>query len=116
MDLSFVTANAIQIAISAGLLSILYGLYLSLVILKNPRGDDKMNEIADAISQGANAFMKRQYAVIAVIGVIIFAVLFYVFNFYTALGFAIGAVFSAVAGIIGMSIAVRSNIRTAQAT
>lgn len=115
MDLSFVTANAIQIAISAGLLSILYGLYLSLVILKNPRGDDKMNEIADAISQGANAFMKRQYAVIAVIGVIIFAVLFYVFNFYTALGFAIGAVFSAVAGIIGMSIAVRSNIRTAQA-
>jgi len=115
MNLSFITNYAVELTIGAGLLSILYGLYLSLVILKNPRGDAKMNDIADAISVGANAFMKRQYAVVAVIGVIIFAVLFYVFNPNTALGFAIGAVLSAVAGIIGMSIAVRSNIRTAEA-
>ncbi|KKQ34944.1 MAG: K(+)-insensitive pyrophosphate-energized proton pump, partial [Microgenomates group bacterium GW2011_GWA2_37_6] len=84
-------------------------------ILQNPRGDEKMNAISDAISQGASAFLKRQYAVVSLIGLIILAVLYLVFGLYTALGFAIGAIFSAVAGIVGMSIAVRSNIRTAQA-
>ena len=74
-----------------------------------------MNDIADAISIGATAYMKRQYMVIAVIGVIIFAVLYFVFNSLTAVGFAVGAIASSVTGIIGMSVAVRSNIRTAQA-
>lgn len=74
-----------------------------------------MNAIADAISQGASAFMKRQYSVITVIGLVILAVLYFAFGTYSAVGFAIGALFSAVAGIIGMSIAVRSNIRTAEA-
>ena len=115
MDLSFFTNKAVELAIGAGILSILYGLYLSLVILKKPRGDAKMNEIADAISQGANAFMRTQYAVVSVIGIAIFGILFYIFNFNTAIGFAIGAIFSAIAGILGMSIAVRSNIRTAEA-
>jgi K(+)-stimulated pyrophosphate-energized sodium pump len=115
MDLSILTNIAVELAIGAGIISILYGLYLSIIILKQPRGDEKMNEIADAIMQGANAFMKTQYIVISVIGIIIFAFLFFIFNFNTALGFAIGAIFSAAAGILGMSIAVRSNIRTAQA-
>lgn len=74
-----------------------------------------MNQISDAISEGANAYMKRQYTVISFIGLIIFLILFFVFGKFTAIGFAIGAVFSAIAGIIGMSIAVKSNIRTAQA-
>ncbi len=115
MDLSFIINNALQICFGAGVLSILYGLYLSFVILRKPRGDEKMNAIADAISQGASAFMKRQYSVITVIGLAILAVLYFVFGTYSAIGFAIGALFSAAAGIFGMSIAVRSNIRTAQA-
>ncbi len=115
MDLSFILNNALKLCLGAGLLSILYGAYLSIVILRNPRGDEKMNAIADAISQGANAYMRKQYLVIAVIGVLMLAGLYFIFGSYTAIGFAIGAVFSSVAGIFGMAIAVRSNIRTAEA-
>lgn len=115
MDLSLLTNKAVELAIGAGILSILYAVILSINILRKPRGDAKMNEIADAISQGANAFMRTQYMVVSVIGIAIFGILFYIFNFNTALGFAIGAIFSGVAGVLGMSIAVRSNIRTAEA-
>lgn len=115
MDLSFIINNALQICLGAGALSILYGLYLTYVIIKNPRGDEKMNEIADAISQGANAFMKKQYLVISIIGIIILGILYFALGLYSAIGFGIGAVFSAIAGIIGMAVAVRSNIRTAEA-
>lgn len=115
MNLSYLISNGIYLAIGASLLSILYGLVLSYVVVKNPRGDSKMNEIADAISQGAQAFIKRQYGVVAVIGVLIFGVLFYFYNLQTALGFGVGAIFSALAGIIGMNVALKSNIRTAQA-
>ena len=107
--------NSTQPAIIAGVFSILYGIFLTVKILRNPKGDSKMNQISDAISEGANAYMKRQYTVISVIGLIIFVILFFVFGTFTAIGFAIGAIFSAIAGIIGMSIAVKSNIRTAQA-
>ncbi len=107
--------NSTQPAIIAGIFSIIYGVFLTARILKYPKGDDKMNQISDAISEGANAYMKRQYTVISFIGLIIFVILFFVFGKFTAIGFAIGAIFSAIAGIIGMSIAVRSNIRTAQA-
>jgi len=74
-----------------------------------------MNDIADAISEGASAYMKRQYLVVAVIGILIFALLYFAFNSLTAIGFAVGAIASTIAGVIGMSVAVRSNIRTAQA-
>jgi K(+)-stimulated pyrophosphate-energized sodium pump len=107
--------NSTTPAIFAGLFSIAYGIFLTVKILKNPRGDDKMNQISDAIEEGANAYMKRQYTVISYIGLIVFAILFFVFGKFTAIGFTIGAVFSAIAGVVGMSIAVKSNIRTAQA-
>jgi K(+)-stimulated pyrophosphate-energized sodium pump len=115
MNLSYLLSNSLYLAIGASLLSIVYGLFLSLRILSYPRGDEKMNAIADAISEGAQAFIKRQYGVVAVIGALIFGVLFYFYNLQTALGFAVGAVFSAFAGIVGMNIALKSNIRTAQA-
>ena len=115
MDLSNLFAHKLIISLAAGVLSILYALYLSYRVLKNPRGDAKMNEISDAIQVGAGAYMKRQYTVVGVIGVLIFALLYFVFNPITAAGFAVGAIFSSVAGIFGMNIAVRSNIRTAQA-
>lgn len=107
--------NPFFLSIFAGLISIGYGVFLTFKVLSNPRGDKKMNDIADAISVGASAYMKRQYTVVAVIGIIIFAVLFFVYNFITALGFAIGAIFSSIAGIVGMYVAVRTNIRTAEA-
>ena len=107
--------NPLVLIIISGLLSILYGLFLTYKVLQKPKGDEKMNEIADAISEGANAYMKRQYSVIAMIGVVIFFVLFYYFNITVAMGFAIGAICSAAAGVIGMIVAVRANIRTAEA-
>jgi len=116
MDLlALLLDNKLIVTLCAGILSILYGLFLSYRVLLNPKGDKKMNDISDAISEGAAAYMKRQYSVVAIIGVVIFAVLFYFLGIYDALGFAIGAIFSTIAGVIGMSIAVRSNIRTAQA-
>lgn len=115
MELSFITNNALQICIGAGIISILYAIFLSIIILRNPRGDGPMNEIADAISAGATAFMKRQYMVVSIIGLLIGTILYFIFGSYTVIGFTLGAVFSAVAGVVGMSIAVRSNIRTAEA-
>src|SRR3989339_1989676 len=107
--------NSTQPAIIAGIFSIIYGIFLTSKILKHPKGDDKMNQISDAINEGANAYMKRQYIVVSIIGLIICAILYFVFGKFTAIGFAIGAVFSSIAGIVGMGIAVKSNIRTAQA-
>jgi len=69
MNLSFLLNNALSIGIGAGILSILYGIFLSLLVLSKPRGDKKMNEIADAVSEGASAYLKRQYSVVAIIGV-----------------------------------------------
>src|SRR3989344_641861 len=115
MNLSFITQNAIFIAIIASVFSLFYTYLQTKKILKFPRGDKKMNEISDAIQEGAEAYMKRQYTVVAVIGILIFAGLYYIFGLWTAVGFAVGSIFSSVAGIIGMNIAVRINIRTAQA-
>lgn len=115
MDLSIVINNAVLTAIFAGLLSIGYGLFLTSKVLAKPRGDAQMNAIADAIAEGAKAYLMRQYKVVAMIGAVIFVLLFFLFNIYTAIGFLIGAIFSTIAGVIGMSVAVRSNIRTAQA-
>ncbi|MDP3888521.1 MAG: sodium-translocating pyrophosphatase [bacterium] len=115
MNLSFITINALPLAIAASFLSIGYGLLLTFKVLAKPRGNEKMNEISDAIMEGATAYMKRQYKVVAMIGALIFLILLFAFNWTTALGFAVGAIFSSVAGICGMNVAVRANIRCAQA-
>jgi K(+)-stimulated pyrophosphate-energized sodium pump len=115
MDLSIIFQHKLFISTLAGIASIAYALFLSMQILSKPRGDKKMNDIADAISEGAAAYMKRQYTVVAIIGAIIAVILYFAFGLITALGFAVGAIFSTIAGVVGMSIAVRSNIRTAQA-
>ena len=115
MNLSFIVNHALITSVAAGLLAIGYSILLILNILAKPRGDKKMNDIADAISEGAAAYMKRQYKIVAIIGAIIFVLLFFLLTPITAIGFLVGAVFSSLAGIIGMSIAIRSNVRTAQA-
>ncbi len=107
--------NTILIAIVTSLLSIGYGIFLTSRVLSKPRGNQQMNDIADAIAEGASAYMLRQYKIVALIGLLILLLIYLTFGSLAAIGFAIGAIFSAVAGIVGMNVAVRSNIRTAQA-
>ncbi len=115
MNLSLLVNHALWTTLIAGLISVAYSVLLTFNVLSKPRGDKKMNDIADAIQEGAAAYMKKQYSVVAIIGILIFVLLYFAFNPITAVGFAIGAVFSTIAGVVGMNIAVRSNIRTAQA-
>ena len=106
---------ALWLAMGAGVLAVLYGLVSVQWILKQPAGNERMQEIALAIQEGANAYMNRQYLTIGMVGVALFFVLGIAIGWASAIGFAIGAVFSALAGYIGMYVSVRANVRTAQA-
>jgi len=106
---------ALWLAIGSGVLAVLYGLISSRWILKQSAGNDRMQEIALAIQEGAGAYMNRQYFTIGVVGVVLFVVLGFALGWATAIGFAIGAIFSALAGYIGMFVSVRANVRTAEA-
>jgi K(+)-stimulated pyrophosphate-energized sodium pump len=99
----------------AGLAAIAYGILLTAQVLKKSTGNDKMQEIALAIQQGANAYMARQYKTVAVVAVILAIIIDRALGWHTALGFLIGATASAIAGYIGMYVAVRANVRTAEA-
>ncbi|MEK7614975.1 MAG: sodium/proton-translocating pyrophosphatase, partial [Patescibacteria group bacterium] len=99
-------------AIGAGILALLYGAVLIQWILKQPAGEGKMKGIALAIQEGANAYMARQYKVIAGIGAVVFLILGFAIGWTLAIGFLVGAVLSGLAGFIGMSVSVRANVRT----
>jgi len=106
----------ITLSIVAAILSIGYGAYLSTKIVNLPAGEGKMVGIAKAIQEGAGAYLNRQYKTICLIGAVVFVLLAAAFkNFDIALGFAVGAILSAVAGYVGMNISVRANVRTAEA-
>jgi len=107
--------NYLYLSILAGIIAVVYGLYLSFKISKLPPGTPEMQNIADAIREGASAFLNRQYKTIAVIAFFIFVLLLLTLGILSACSFAIGAFFSALAGFIGMNVAVRANIKTAQA-
>jgi K(+)-stimulated pyrophosphate-energized sodium pump len=97
------------------LLAILYGVVQTSAVLKASPGSARMQEIAAAIQEGAQAYLKRQYTTIALVGVVILAIVAVLIGHYAAIGFAIGAVLSGLAGFAGMLISVRANVRTAQA-
>jgi len=102
-------------AFLSSLLAIAFSFYLARKILRYPAGEGKMLEIAQAIREGAKAYLNRQYRTVAVVAVAISIVLYYALGFTAVIGFLCGAVASALAGYIGMNIAVRSNSRTAEA-
>ena len=108
-------------ALIAGLASIIYGWAVTVWVLKKSAGSEKMQSISAAIQEGAMAYMNRQYRAVAVVAVIVFAIMWAAglksqfFGFMTAAGFLLGALLSACAGYVGMFVAVRANVRTAQA-
>jgi K(+)-stimulated pyrophosphate-energized sodium pump len=103
------------IALACAAIGIIFGIVWALWIIKQPSGNDRMREIAAAIQQGATAYLNRQYTTIAGVGVILFVVLGFALHWTTAIGFAVGAVLSGLAGYIGMNVSVRANVRTAEA-
>ncbi len=106
---------ALCLCLGASVLALLYGLISVSWILGRSAGTERMQEIAAAVQEGAKAYMDRQYLTISVVGIMLFFVLGFALNWSTAIGFAIGAIFSGLAGYIGMFVSVRANVRTAQA-
>ncbi|MEK7521910.1 MAG: sodium-translocating pyrophosphatase [Patescibacteria group bacterium] len=105
----------ILLALASGVATITYGLYLISQILKKPQGDAKMGEIAQAIRLGAQAYLFRQNATVAAVAVVLTTLLYFKLGQLSAVGFLVGAIASSLAGYIGMTVAVRSNVRVTQA-
>jgi K(+)-stimulated pyrophosphate-energized sodium pump len=107
--------TAMWLIILCGLAAIAYGVWATQSVLAADAGNARMQEIAAAIREGAQAYLRRQYTTIAIVGVVIFILVGFLLGWLVAVGFAIGAVLSGVAGFIGMNVSVRANVRTAQA-
>ena len=107
--------STLGLVIAAGALAVLYGILQTNVLMRAPTGNDRMREIAAAIQEGAQAYLRRQYMTIAMVGVVVLIILGVLIGWRAGLGFLIGAVLSGAAGFVGMLVSVRANVRTAQA-
>jgi K(+)-stimulated pyrophosphate-energized sodium pump len=107
--------TALWVIIACGALSIIYGIWATQSVMAADAGSQKMQEISAAVREGAQAYLKRQYTTIAIVGVVIFVIIAIFLSVLVAVGFLIGAILSGAAGFIGMNVSVRSNVRTAQA-
>src|ERR1039458_311186 len=107
--------NTLWMIVGCGVLAIVYGIWATKSVLSADAGSARMQEISAAVREGAQAYLKRQYSAIAVVGVVIFVILGFTLGWLVAGGFAIGAVLSGATGFIGMNVSVRANVRVAQA-
>ena len=108
-------SSILWLVIGAGVLAVLYGAVQSALLMRKSAGSERMQEIAAAIQEGAQAYLRRQYTAIAMVGVVILIGAYFLLGWTAALGFLIGATLSGAAGFAGMLISVRANVRTAQA-
>ena len=121
MNVEFSAGSVIIFALVSGIVGIAYGLYLTFWVLRQDAGNDTMQTIALAIQEGAGAYLNRQYRTVGIVAGVMFLILWLAgawsdnFGLLTAMGFVVGAAASAIAGYVGMVIAVRANVRTAQA-
>src|SRR5690349_8163165 len=106
--------NAYGIILACGVFALLYGLVMIRSILSQSTGTEKMQQIAAAIQEGARAYLRRQYMIIALVGFVIFLSLTALLGWYVGVGYLIGAILSGLAGFVGMNLSVRANVRTAE--
>src|ERR1700679_2000207 len=107
--------ETLWLIVLCGALAIVYAIWATRSVLAADAGSEKMQEISAAVREGAQAYLKRQYTTIAIVGIVIFFIVGYFLGWLVAVGFAVGAILSGAAGFIGMNISVRANVRTAQA-